>query len=128
MKELEGDDKKVVKLSVTGYSLGGLIARYAIGCVPIGLTAMMYQLLTLIISVLHQRGFFKDVERINFNTVATPHLGLLRYPSMISSILGAMGPKFLSRTGEQFYCQDKWTKTGRPLLEVMADPGMCLDF
>lgn len=31
VKKLEEDDKKVVKLSVTGYSLGGLIARYMIG-------------------------------------------------------------------------------------------------
>ena len=32
-------------------------------------------------------------------------------------------PRLLSRTGEQFYCADKWSPSGRPLLEVMADPG-----
>lgn len=34
----------------------------------------------------------------------------------------------LSRTGEQFYCVDKFSSSGRPLLEVMADPGTFLKF
>jgi hypothetical protein len=59
---------------------------------------------------------------VNFNTVATPHIGLLRYPSFFSSMASSLGPKLLSRTGEQFYCVDKWSVTGRPLIEVMADP------
>ncbi|TFK63409.1 DUF676-domain-containing protein [Pluteus cervinus] len=98
---LEG--KKVTRFSVTGYSLGGLISRYLVG-------------------ILHQREFFKDVTPVNFNTVATPHIGLPRYPSFFSSVISSLGPKLLSRTGEQFYCVDKWSANGRPLLEVMADP------
>ncbi|PPQ98932.1 hypothetical protein CVT24_003559 [Panaeolus cyanescens] len=99
----EKDGDSVVRFSVTGYSLGGLIARYCIG-------------------VLHQRGFFEKIEAINFNTIATPHCGLPSYHTLISSITRGLGPKLLSRTGEQFYCVDKWSPKGRPLLVVMADP------
>lgn len=103
VKELESKGDHVVRFSVTGYSLGGLIARYCIG-------------------VLYQQGFFDDIEAVNFNTIATPHCGLPRYPSFLSSVSSALGSKLLSRTGEQFYCVDKWSPKGRPLLVVMADP------
>ncbi|KAG6861328.1 hypothetical protein C0995_001307 [Termitomyces sp. Mi166 len=101
--ELEQDGKTVTRFSVTGYSLGGLIARYLIG-------------------ILHQRGFFTKVVPTNFNTLATPHIGLPRYPSFFSAVTSSLGPKLLSRTGEQFYLVDKWSASGRPLIEVMADP------
>ncbi|KAF9006091.1 putative serine esterase-domain-containing protein [Cyathus striatus] len=103
IQELEKDGKQVTRFSVTGYSLGGLVARYLVG-------------------VLHQQGFFADVTPVNFNTIATPHIGLPRYPSFMSSVFSSLGPKLLSRTGEQFYCADKWSPNGRPLLIVMADP------
>ncbi|RXW21678.1 hypothetical protein EST38_g4176 [Candolleomyces aberdarensis] len=103
VKELESSGDQVTKLSVTGYSLGGLVARYLVG-------------------ILHQRGFFENVKPINFNTIATPHIGLLRYPSFFSSVTHTLGPRLLSRTGEQFYGVDKWSPNGRPLLLVMADP------
>ncbi|EPQ56502.1 DUF676-domain-containing protein [Gloeophyllum trabeum ATCC 11539] len=103
VEKIENDGKKVSRLSVTGYSLGGLVARYVIG-------------------ILFQRGFFNEVTPVNFNTVATPHIGLLRYSSFFSSVTHALGPKLLSRTGEQFYGVDKWSVRGRPLLDVMADP------
>ncbi|KXN87448.1 hypothetical protein AN958_08879 [Leucoagaricus sp. SymC.cos] len=103
VEDLEKDSDKVVKLSITGYSLGGLIARYMLG-------------------ILEHRHFFDNVEPINFVTIATPHLGLLNYPSMVSSLMSTFVPKLLSRTGEQFYCLDTWSNTGRPLIEVMADP------
>ena len=73
--------------------------------------------------ILHQRGFFDTVAPVNFNTIATPHIGLPKYPTVLSSITTFFGPKLLSRTGEQFYAVDKWSKNGRPLLEVMSDPG-----
>jgi hypothetical protein len=77
-------------------------------------------------SILHQRSFFHDVTPVNFNTFATPHIGLLKYPSLISSVFSSLGPKLLSRTGEQFYGVDKWGSSQQPLIEVMADPGDCL--
>ena len=33
IEKLESDGKNVVRFSVTGYSLGGLLARYVVGCV-----------------------------------------------------------------------------------------------
>lgn len=103
VKRLEDDGKKVTRFSVTGYSLGGLVARYLLG-------------------VLHQRKFFDTVEPVNFTTVATPHIGIVQYPTWRSNMFAFLGPRLLSRTGEQFYAVDKWSATGRSLLEVMADP------
>ncbi|KAJ7066600.1 putative serine esterase-domain-containing protein [Mycena amicta] len=101
--ELKDEGRIVTRFSMTGYSLGGLVSRYVVG-------------------ILHQRGFFKDITPVNFNTIATPHLGVPRMPSsFFSSLASVIGPRLLSRTGEQFYCVDKWLK-GRPLLDVMADP------
>ena len=74
-------------------------------------------------SVLHQRQFFATVTPINFNTIATPHIGLLKYPSLRSRLSSIVVPRFFSRTGEQFYGVDKWSNTGTGLLEVMTDPG-----
>ncbi|KAJ7115950.1 putative serine esterase-domain-containing protein [Mycena epipterygia] len=102
VKKLEEEGCIVTRFSITGYSLGGLVARYVVG-------------------ILRQRGFFNNVTPANFSTIATPHLGLPRYPSLFSSLASVLGPKLLSRTGEQFYCVDKWSARGRPLIEVMAD-------
>ncbi|CAE6470178.1 unnamed protein product [Rhizoctonia solani] len=112
IEEVEADgSKKVTKFSIFGYSLGGLISRYAIG-------------------ILYQRGFFRTVKPINFTTFATPHLGLPRLRGFIGGVMHKLGPKMLSRTGQQFYGMDKdiWSsddKEGRPLLEVMADQSGC---
>ncbi|PSS31125.1 hypothetical protein PHLCEN_2v2330 [Hermanssonia centrifuga] len=103
IKKLEDEGKKVTRFSVTGYSMGGLVARYLVG-------------------VLHQRKFFDTVTPVNFMTVATPHIGLIRYPTFRSSLFAYLGPRLLSRTGEQFYTVDEWSPSGRPLLAVMADP------
>ncbi|KAH7890808.1 putative serine esterase-domain-containing protein [Phlebopus sp. FC_14] len=103
VKKHEDKGRRVTRFSVMGYSLGGLLARYVIG-------------------ILHQNKFFDKVTPVNFNTVATPHIGIPRFPSTFSSIASYLGPKLLSRTGEQFFCVDKWSPKGRPLVEVLADP------
>lgn len=72
-------------------------------------------------SILHARHFFDDVKPINFATFATPHLGLVRYKTLFSKLANWIGPRLLSRTGEQFFSRDKWGATGEPLLKVMAD-------
>ncbi|KAF8595042.1 DUF676-domain-containing protein [Ceratobasidium sp. AG-I] len=108
VEALEKDGlKKVTKFSIVGYSLGGLISRYAIG-------------------ILYQRGFFRNVKPVNFTTIATPHIGLPRFKGFVGYAMHKLGPIMLSRTGRQFYGEDKdnWSsdaKEGRPLLEVMAD-------
>ncbi|KAJ7574478.1 DUF676-domain-containing protein [Mycena floridula] len=85
--------------SVTGYSLGGLVARYLVG-------------------ILYHRGFFETVKAVNFSTFATPHAGLALYPHRFYAW---MGSRLLARTGTQFYLLDKWSNTGNPLLEFMAN-------
>ncbi|KAF8845086.1 DUF676-domain-containing protein [Paxillus ammoniavirescens] len=103
VKKYEEMGNNVTRFSVFGYSLGGLLARYVIG-------------------ILHQNKFFDKVTPVNFNTVATPHIGIPRFASTFSAITSYLGPKLLSRTGEQFFCVDKWSPKGRPLVEVLADP------
>ncbi|KAH9962616.1 DUF676-domain-containing protein [Russula dissimulans] len=100
---LEKQGKTVTRFSITGYSVGGLVARYVVG-------------------ILHQRKFFATVTPVNFNAIATPHIGLLAYPSFFSRLGSLIGPKLLSRTGKQLYGADKWSNTGKALLEAMADP------
>ncbi|THH18061.1 hypothetical protein EW146_g2881 [Bondarzewia mesenterica] len=103
IQRIENEGKKVTRFSITGYSLGGLLSRYVIG-------------------ILHRREVFKTITPVNFNTIATPHIGLLRYPSFWSRLSSTLGPTLLSRTGEQFYSIDRFSEKGRPLLDVMADP------
>ncbi|KAI9453395.1 DUF676-domain-containing protein [Lactarius psammicola] len=103
IEKLDKGGRKVTRFSITGYSLGGLLARYVVG-------------------ILHQRQFFATVTPVNFNTIATPHIGLLKYPSLRSRLISVIVPRFFSRTGEQFFGVDRWSRTGKSLLEVMTDP------
>lgn len=101
--------KKVTRFSIIGYSLGGLLSRYAVG-------------------ILYSTGFFDDgkVKPVNFATIATPNIGLLRYNTLLSTVTNTFGPTFLSRTGKHFYAKDadEWgAGEGKPLLEVMSEKG-----
>ena len=60
MDELARDGQTIRRLSIVGYSLGGLVARYAIG-------------------LLFHKGYFDRLEPVNFTTFVTPHLGMLKY-------------------------------------------------
>lgn len=114
MKE---DGKQVTHISITGYSLGGLIARYLIGYVRYMATI---HVLIVLFSILDYRGFFETTIPVNFTTFTTPHVGLAPYPYM-AWIWYWLGSKFLGRTGVQFFCEDKWSNTDRPLLDLMSD-------
>jgi len=104
LEELTESGHDITKISVIGYSLGGLIARYAIG-------------------LLFHRGVFEKIQPVNFTTFATPHLGvrtpLKGYHSHLWNVLGA---RTLSLSGRQLFGVDKFRDTGRPLLAVLADP------
>lgn len=104
LQQLESQGKKVTKLSVVGYSLGGLIARYAIG-------------------LLYSRRWFDKLQPLNFTTFATPHLGT-RTPLVgwHSELFNALGARTISQSGRQLFLLDNFRDTGRPLLSVMADP------
>ena len=64
----EKGDRKVTRFSITGYSLGGLLARYVIGA-------------------LYATKFFDTIKPVNFTTIATPHLGIPKYPSFLSAMV-----------------------------------------
>ncbi|KAH6019973.1 hypothetical protein HBI83_109190 [Parastagonospora nodorum] len=103
LEDLKNDGNEIKKISVIGYSLGGLVARFAIG-------------------LLYSRGVFEKIQPVNFTTFATPHLGvrtpLRGYHSHIWNILGA---RTLSMSGRQLFGIDKFRETGRSLLSVLAD-------
>ncbi|KAF7356617.1 DUF676-domain-containing protein [Mycena venus] len=101
--ELEKDSAvRVTKLSITGYSMGGLIARYLIG-------------------MLYHRGFFESVEAVNFTSFTTPHAGIPPHPHT-SRLLFWIGSTLLGRSGLQMHLLDNWVDSGRPLLKAMAHP------
>ncbi len=104
LEELGRNGQHIKKLSIVGYSLGGLVARYAIG-------------------LLYSKGWFDKVQPVNFTTFATPHLGirtpLLGFHNRLWNVLGA---RTLSTSGRQMFTIDSFRDTGRPLLSVLADP------
>ncbi len=57
IEELEKQGSAIKKISIVGYSLGGLVARYTIG-------------------LLYSKGWFERMKPVNFTTFATPHLGV----------------------------------------------------
>ncbi|OAL75572.1 lipase/serine esterase [Trichophyton violaceum] len=94
---------KIRKLSVVGYSLGGLIARYAIG-------------------LLYAKGYFEDIEPINFTTFASPHVGV-RSPARTSHFWNVLGARCVSTSGRQLFMIDSFRDTEKPLLSILATPG-----
>ncbi|KAL4723712.1 hypothetical protein ACLX1H_009356 [Fusarium chlamydosporum] len=103
LKAIEKKGGKITKLSIAGYSLGGLVSRYAIG-------------------LLYAKGVLDDLECMNFTTFATPHLGV-RTPlkGWLSNIYNVLGARTLSMSGRQLFTIDNFRDTGRPLLAVLTD-------
>ncbi|KAI0009846.1 putative serine esterase-domain-containing protein [Xylariaceae sp. FL0662B] len=95
---------KITKLSIVGYSLGGLVARYAAG-------------------LLDAKGVLDEVEPINFTTFASPHLGV-RSPlrGWHNAVWNVLGARTLSMSGRQLFTIDNFRGTGRPLLAILANP------
>lgn len=104
IEDLEKDGTNIRKLSVVGYSLGGLVARYSIG-------------------LLYSKGLFDKIQPINFTTFATPHLGV-RTPllGVHNRLFNVLGSRTLSMSGRQLFTIDKFRDTNRPILSVLADP------
>jgi hypothetical protein len=104
LEDLGRDGYRIKKLSVVGYSLGGLVARYAIG-------------------LLYHKGYFETIKPMTFTTFATPHLGVRTpskgYPNHLWNVLGA---RTLSTSGRQLFTIDDFRETGRSILDVMTDP------
>ncbi|CAG8599997.1 63_t:CDS:2 [Paraglomus occultum] len=103
-KILKDRNYKVTKFSIIGYSLGGLVSRYAIGA-------------------LSDDGFFKEVEPWLFTTFATPHLGIRREDdTTYNKVFNWVSSRILSKTGEQLQLVDEY-EDDKPLIHVLADPG-----
>lgn len=104
LEQLEREGKGIKKLSVVGYSLGGLVARYVIG-------------------LLFSKGWFSKLEPVNFTTFATPHLGI-RTPlfGVQGKIWNLLGSRALSVSGRQLFTIDLFRNNKQPLLSVLADP------
>ncbi|KAG7562260.1 hypothetical protein FFLO_02346 [Filobasidium floriforme] len=100
----QGGDVKAI--TIMGYSLGGLIARY---------------LITLLDS--RTPSFFERHEPIHFSTIATPNLGMPRYGTKFSTIKHLVGGHMFSQTGAELFSWDHYSEQDpRSLLEVMSDP------
>ncbi|KAF7593627.1 hypothetical protein BBP40_011145 [Aspergillus hancockii] len=92
------------KLSVVGYSFGGLVARYAIG-------------------LLYARGWLDKLEPVNFTTFVSPHVGVQNPVKGIwSYIWNNIGPHEGSISGQQLFMTDSFGELGRPMLSILADP------
>jgi len=85
--------------------MGGLIARYLLG-------------------IRHTRNFFDTIIPINFATFATSHVWILRYLDFLPSIASEVGPRMLSKSGEQLFHAESWSNTACPVVSdaLMADP------
>ncbi|KAL5340069.1 putative serine esterase-domain-containing protein [Aspergillus crustosus] len=104
LSALETEGHKIQKLSMVGYSLGGLIARYALG-------------------LLYARGWLDKLEPLNFTTFASPHLGV-RAPVRGAQNLfyNGLGSRIISISGKQLFLSDTFRDSEKPMLSVLADP------
>ena len=86
------------RISILGYSLGGLIARYLCG-------------------ILLDEGFFDKVKPVLFSTIATPHLGskFHRTDKRWFSWMNSLGGTYLGNTGRDLFLKD-------PTIANMSDP------
>ncbi|KAK9468569.1 putative serine esterase-domain-containing protein [Lipomyces arxii] len=103
LDEYERQAVNINRISVVGYSLGGLMARYAIG-------------------ILYQRGIFKKIQPVNFTTFCTPHVGV-RAPGkdLPTTLFNALVPRTISATGRQLFMLDKFAASSMPLMAFLAD-------
>lgn len=88
--------RRVTKISITGYSMGGLIGRYLIG-------------------MLEEEQFFDHVEPVQFTTFATPHVGSYFHAKSIrASLLNFFGTNVLGVSGNDLFANST-------VLEEMSD-------
>ena len=111
--KLTNNGNRVKKFSILGYSLGGLISRYAIG-------------------VLYYEGYFEKALPVNFITFCTPHVGAIKpYRSFLAKMFNGFLSYFLAHSGAQMFLKDKQPVKSEyggnndlhlPLLVWMAEP------
>ncbi|KAK4225323.1 putative lipase [Podospora fimiseda] len=104
LAKIKASGGNITKISIAGYSLGGLVARYAVG-------------------LLYAKGDLDNLECVNFCAFASPFLGV-RSPrkGRLTQIWNMLGARTLCRAGRQLFGIDKFRDTGKPLVAVLADP------
>lgn len=112
-RKLVKEGKQIQRFSMIGYSLGGLVVRFAAG-------------------LLESQSFFTPTGRPPIQarqviTIATPHIGSPPGSGTFGRLVGFFGSRLLSRTGEQIYGADQgWQAKGEKekvgLLEYMSKP------
>ncbi|ODV91488.1 hypothetical protein CANCADRAFT_147281 [Tortispora caseinolytica NRRL Y-17796] len=106
--EYANSNTPVTMLSIVGYSLGGLISRYAIGCL--------------------YKDFEAGLRLVNFTTFGSPHVGIRFIPELERSVsrfysgaLNFIAPRILSATGAQLFLHDSNDYISKePLLLLMS--------
>lgn len=97
---LEIEKIKITKISIVGYSLGGLVSRYIIG-------------------EFYKIGFFNKIEPFIFTTYATPHLGVnFNYnddtdlnqskivKTALNNLINFAGSSLLGKSGKELFLKD----------------------
>lgn len=93
------DHLKVTKISIVGYSLGGLISRHVIG-------------------TLYSMGFFDEVKPVFFSTFATPHVGIHFFrANFFDKFANVVGKFLFGVSGLELFIADSLE-----LLVRMSDP------
>lgn len=78
----------VNKISIIGYSLGGLISRYVVG-------------------LLYELKFFEEVKPVFFSTFATPHVGVAFFrKNLFDKIANHAGKYLFGPSGQQLFMAD----------------------
>lgn len=99
------ENLKVTEISIIGYSLGGLITRFAIG-------------------ILSYKKYFDSITPVNFVTFCSPHVGVLTPGTTLSiKSFNKFVPYLLGNSGKQIFLKDsiKFDNTNISLLELMAN-------
>ncbi|CAH9121970.1 unnamed protein product [Cuscuta epithymum] len=122
--------RSVKKISFLAHSLGGLIARYAIGAL------YTPRVISSDVSDLNKeplyspnKGLIAELEPISFITLATPHLGVrgknqlpfLFGLSILEKLAAPMAPIFIGQTGSQLFLTDEEPEKPPLLLRMASD-------
>ncbi len=114
----------IKKLSVVGYSLGGLVARYAIGLLSArGVLDNLECMVRTRLRLYERENTPADRHTQNFTAFASPFLGV-RTPlrGWANQLFNVLGARTLCMSGRQLFGIDRFRDTGKPLLAVLADP------
>ena len=114
----------IKKLSIVGYSLGGLVARYAIGLLSTrGVLDNLECMVRTRLRLYERENTPADRHTQNFTAFASPFLGV-RTPlrGWANQLFNVLGARTLCMSGRQLFGIDRFRDTGKPLLAVLADP------